>query len=1024
MDENGVGELPQLQLGLQDISRKVRNLGKGGPSSKLARGGDARAHYLLSASGVNTNQALRDLEDLTGASTARPTSTQDAVEISLAGDVKDALAKRYQSDFQKMVDSHIERAHEEFDRMIEERLHGVDWDAQRQRIYEHFGLKRPQDLPDVSPRDNGPSSKSSFGRFSRRDRFGGTSAMNGSTYGIPGMSKSVIGTPGPRGARSSAFGDIGEKVATDGMRSAPEDGVLRRKQEKYGDGVKDLNIARLQGKVYPLLIRFSVIETEPSLEDTSMLVNAYQALVQIIGEDASKDNVADPGVIKERQYARDYLDDTPNATGQVLIRKRIINGSRTFLEKLYYNQVESTVSKNPREANMGGIPTSLAKVKGYVRVRASRKELGPDLELLQEVNGDYCWPLIFYAMRSGLYEEALQYIDENAAAFRQIDRQFMRYLRAYVANEDHRLPADLQTSINNEYSQRQRLAPEDSIDPYRMMCYKVVGRCDLGRRNLDNIASDMMDWIWLQFAMAREYSRVDEFAHEAFGLDDVRQSVKDIGERYFGPGSDIANAPTTFFLMQILAGMFEKAIADLYPHNYLSATHFAIALDFYGLLRVADFSNSDDLLTYTTRQQPQIAFGSMVGLYTRDFRTANATAAVDYISLICLNADLTGQLGKSQRELCHQALTEVVLETREFAQLLGDIRSDGQRIKGAIEQRLRLIGLENEQDFLKHITLVAARTALEQSRTTDSALLFHLAEDYNKVIKIVNDAVSLALTTDPGEQPARLTPLRPRNTDDHNNQSQDQQQASLSLTAIDDPIQLAKDMRHLYRSSAMYFGKIDKANDDACDVLLRLADARDELERSKWSYVVDVSFLRPLCPPLLSVSLYTPMLTNPSRRPLRTPASFPRRPVGTFPPSAAKHKLSTSCPPPSLALSVTSWCGPSWPAAIRSSGSARKNTKPVCASRPSSAACKPPRTSWCLPASSVTNCPARCGKRWLARVKIWARIEYRLSLLLHGCEGPLMGVCLLRGKNAVRGGREVLVCSRAFMSPFCRLIQS
>ena len=133
--------------------------------------------------------------------------------------------------------------------------------------------------------------------------------------------------------------------------------------------------------------------------------------------------------------------------------------------------------------------------------------------------------------------------------------------------------------------------------------------------------------------------------------------------------------------------------------------------------------------------------------------------------MICLKEDLPGELGKRQREICYQALTEVVLETREFAQLLGDIRSDCQRIKGAVEQRLKLIGLENEQDFLKHITLVAARTAEEQSRVTDAALLFHLAEDYDKVIQIVNDAVSLALTTELGEQPARLTPLKPRTTE-------------------------------------------------------------------------------------------------------------------------------------------------------------------------------------------------------------------------------------------------------------------
>jgi len=840
----GIGELPQLQLGLQDISRKVRNLGQGGPSAGLARGADARAQYLLSASGVNMGAALRDLDDLTGTAAVRSSAGRaDAVYPS---GVKETLAQKHQTDFQRMVNNHIQKAQDDFNKMIDEKLHGVDWDAHRQRIYEHFGLKKPQNLDQSNGDFSGPTEGGAFGRSSRRSRFGGTTDK---AFGLSNMSRSIIGTPGTRGARTSMFGDVAEKLPADGMRPAPEDRVLRMKQEKYSERVKDLNVARLQEKSFPILQRFAAVESEPSNEDTTMLVHAYKALVQITGEDASVETVADPEAVKERQYAEAYLDENTGSAESTRIRKRILNGSRRFLEQLFFSQVESAVTRSPREANIGGVPTATAKIKGYVRVRASRKELGPDIELLQEVNGDYCWPVIFYLLRSGLAKEAEEYIQSIQQAFKQIDRSFMRYLKAYNTNEDHRLSAEMQTAINNEYSQRSRIAPEDSIDPYRMVCYKIIGRCELQKRSLDGVTNDMMDWIWLQFALAREYNRVDEFAHEAFGLDELRSSIKEIGERYFGPASDVANAPTTFFFMQILAGMFEKAVADLYAHNYVSATHFAIALDFYGLLRVSDISNSEDLLTYTTRQQPQIAFASMLGLYTRDFRTADATAAVDYLCLICLNGDLTGDIGKKQRETCYQALTEVVLETREFAQLLGDIRSDGQRIKGTIEQRFKLIGMQDERDFLKHITLVAARTAEEQSRTTDAALLFHLAEDYEKVLQVVNDALSQALSTDPGENPARLTPLKPRATDPESSKPQDQPNSSLSLTSVDDPVELARNMTGLYSGNRMYDSKIRDSTRESCVILLRLANARGALEQGNWGKVIDVS---PGFPPLAS----------------------------------------------------------------------------------------------------------------------------------------------------------------------------
>ncbi|KAK5128410.1 hypothetical protein LTR85_003078 [Meristemomyces frigidus] len=833
-DNNG---LPQLQLGLGDISRKMRNIGQGGPSAGLARGAvDTRSAYLLGASGVNVGKSLRDIEELANSTAARPQAPTDTPDYSSMSGIKEFLGQQHRTNFENMIATRLQQSQMDFDKMIDDELHGVNWNAHMQRIYEHFGLKKPQDADAGAADDGRVPEIGAFGRSSRRSRIHGTSTL-GQSFGLPGMSRSVIGTPGPRGARQSTFGDVAEKLPADGMRSAPEDRIQRMKQEKYAGKVKDLNIARLQEKVYPIMQRFSEVEAEPSNEDTTMLVNAYKALVNITGEDASKENVSDPGVVKERQYAQAYLDETHNSRTNMTVRKRIINGSRDFLEKLFLSQLEATVSKNPREANIGGVPTAIAKVKGYVRVRAARKELGPDLEILQDINGDYCWAVLFYMLRSGLYKDALVYVQENGAAFRQIDRAFTRYLQAYVNSEEHRLTPDLQTLITNAYSQRERLAPEDSIDPYRMMCYKVIGRCDLQRRSLEGITNDMMDWMWLQFALAREYTRVDEMAHEAFGLDELRDSIKQIGERYFGPGSDIANAPTTYFFMQVLAGTFEKAVADLYPHNYVSATHFAVALDFYGLLRVsADLSN-DDLLTFTTRQQPQIAFGSMIGLYTRDFRTANATWAVDYLCLICLNADLTGEVGKTQRELCHQALIEVILETREFAQLLGDIRSDGQRIKGAVEQRLKLIKLDNEREFLKHITLTAARTAEDQSRVTDAALLFHLAEDYDKVIQIINEAVAQSLVTELGEQPARITPLRPRTTQQQ--LEEPAQGSSLSLTAVDDPIQLARNMTDLYSSNAMYMNKITDTNRDCCRILLKLADAKSELEKGKWPETID-----------------------------------------------------------------------------------------------------------------------------------------------------------------------------------------
>ena len=234
----------------------------------------------------------------------------------------------------------------------------------------------------------------------------------------------------------------------------------------------------------------------------------------------------------------------------------------------------------------------------------------------------------------------------------------------------------------------------------------------------------------------------------------------------------------------------------------------------------------------------------MLGYYTRDFRAGNFEAAVDYLTLICLNADLPGEMGKSQSSLAHEALRELVLETREFAQLLGDIRSDGTRLVGSIEKRLPLLALSNTDEFLKTITIQSASVADEAGRTTDAVLLYHLAEDYDNVITIINRALSEAIAIDIGQEEPRLQPLKPRGVAQQEQQLQQQRQdgGSLSLTSVDDPIVLARNMISLYNARALYFEKIRSMNREACGLLLRMSEAKAKVAAGYWSEAIDVSF--------------------------------------------------------------------------------------------------------------------------------------------------------------------------------------
>ncbi|KIV99809.1 uncharacterized protein PV09_08613 [Verruconis gallopava] len=858
--ENGLGalgDLPTLQLGLGDIARKVRNLGQGGPTTQKGKGVDSRAHYLLAASGVSTSSALRDLNSL---------NAQAGVAITPPSHiVADYDPETYVSNLRAqttldLIQQGLEQSKRDFDTFLEENVQ-MNWDAQRLKIYEHFGLAKPGASPDGDEdgRALGSSQRErgAFGRSSRRSRPLGASSA-GMSFGPNGMTRSVLGTSALRGSTTAhTFTDVSEKAqkgsSGNTLVGGLDDRLQRDKAEKYAakiysrDG-SSLNGERNRDGCFPVLHRFSEVEQAAGIDHAAALVNSYEALISITGEPAEEKSVSDPCAIRERQFAKQYLDESPLSSESVGMRKRILNGSRKCLEDMYYRRVTETVNKDLKTAQLGGMPTKTSYIRGYVRVLDSRRELG-DTSCLANIeaadgSNDFPWVILYTFLRCGLIQEAADYVQQNITSLRSIDRKFPPYLLEYARSPERLLSREFRSTINTEYSQSTKSAADGTIDPYRAACYKIVGRCELSKRVLD-IKTDEEDWIWLQFALAREVPRSEEQAGEVFGLEQIRETIADIGKRHFSQATENPGGYGLFFFMQILAGMFEKAVAWLYPHNHISAVHFAIALSYYGLLRVSDL-NTSELLSYTTRQQARINFALMVGYYTSEFRAAKPVDAADYLCLINLNSDLPGDAGMQQAKICWEALRELVLETREFAALLGDLREDGTRVQGAIEHRVRLIKLKDDfvsgkrktQDgsfdtkkFMDELTLQAAIAADESGRTTDAVLLYHLAGDYDAVLSIINRTLSEALTVPIDAEPLKIEATKPA-MDPTAASADGSARSTFSLATVDDPITLANNFTALYARNAVIMHQIKESTREACQILLTLAEAKRLLKDS------------------------------------------------------------------------------------------------------------------------------------------------------------------------------------------------
>lgn len=240
-------------------------------------------------------------------------------------------------------------------------------------------------------------------------------------------------------------------------------------------------------------------------------------------------------------------------------------------------------------------------------------------------------------------------------------------------------------------------------------------------------------------------------------------------------------------------------------------------------------------MTLTTKQQPQINFVALIAHYTTLFRIALPVQAVDYLALLCLNSDLTpAAIGSVHTNACHESLRELCLETREFAALLGDIRNDGSRIRGAIEQRGKLIRLDSQEQFLRFITSQAASVADSRGQTADAVLLYHLCDDYDNVTMVLNRALADAVAVELGDAPMSLQPLKPRQSADGSDtasQASTQINSSLSLTqSTSSPVELATNMMSLYSSNASYFSQISTSNRETLKILLVMLSARAKIE--------------------------------------------------------------------------------------------------------------------------------------------------------------------------------------------------
>ncbi|QLL31744.1 hypothetical protein HG536_0B06100 [Torulaspora globosa] len=585
-------------------------------------------------------------------------------------------------------------------------------------------------------------------------------------FGILVQNKAKLGdfNVAPFNPEIPTWGNRKSSILNSGRTSlnVNENYMVREKFESYAKVIHRFNNARQAGRPFPLTKELLDIMHTSGDSKNQQLLESWKILEELKGH------------------------------------RDVVSTAKVHLQTQFFDYADKLYQKNLNE----GLPTNINKIKSFIQSKLRNTNGTWKVGNLTIVNGVPIWALIFYLLRAGLRNEALEVAVTNKASFKKVEQSFLTYLKAYISSKDNTLPAEFSAKLHTEYTQHIKSSLDG--DPYRLAVYKIIGRCDLTRKSIPSVTLSVEDWLWMHFTLIKDQVSDDDPVYEQYTLEDFQNIILS-----YGPGK----FSNHYLQILIMSGLYENAVQHAYSISEIDAVHIAIGLANANLLsisseqRVNELKEKDKLnFSLSPDNNRTVDFARLLGNYTKSFRFSDPRIAAEYLILIALPGTA------EQIELCHEALMELILETKEFTILLGKINRDGTRIPGIIEERLPLLFLRNEEEFLRKITENAARRADEDGRLHDSLLLYQLSEEYDIVMTIVNSMLSDLLSNTDLEQPLV--------TEDDNNEI--------------NPILIAKKLLSIYMENLEISKKVHSKNKEMCILFLKLADARKTFHARQW----------------------------------------------------------------------------------------------------------------------------------------------------------------------------------------------
>lgn len=674
------------------------------------------------------------------------------------------------------IEQSLLSAFNDFDQFINQNI-SIDWKVRRDELRKSFGVIATSET--------------------KRAKVGSNNSINWNNKSLPGHYN--ILTP----------------LKTKGQTSSSLRQITREKFENHAKVIYQLNEARLANKFFPICLNFEELNKSNVDFKSKQVSETWKILSDLTLEKSVKTN-------QEQKFFESYQSLGFNERND--LNKKIIKNSKNYLEHQFFNYMDEIYIKDDKKSNEFLPANNINKVSYFINKIIAKNSDHEFIDKTLNVNGVPIWALIFYLFRSGLYNDALQLVNSNRDAFTKFDKNFPIYLSKFVKNNGWGLPSDLQIKISNEFNQQFQYINEDSndFDAYKYSVYKIIGKCDLSKKSLpQSINLSIEDWLWFHLGIINEYTNetTSTIIYENYSLENLQQKIISLGPKKFNSSS---NNPL-YLKSLILVGLFELAIQYTYESiNECDSVHLSIGLCYYGLLRISSFNNKDDLITINSNDEYELNFSRLLGSYTRSFKISDPKVASQYLILIAMSK---GGNNKEEFSKCHEALRELILISREFNLLLGELnQNNGDKIPGILEKQRSLIGLSDLSQFYHQIIETSSIRCEEEGRIFDALLLYQLCQDFDTVVSLINRLLSEILSTSELDKPLI-------ENGNYQNINGEVKQADTTDNNI---ILLSQHIMKIFNNNSFILDKISSSKKQTNELLLPIISIRDSFYNKNW----------------------------------------------------------------------------------------------------------------------------------------------------------------------------------------------